>query len=211
MDRVLAEVTSLGWPGVINSVVVGLTAVAVVWIDKRWLTRALERDKAENQRQLEDLRADLGRRHTVHKLQFEMEFELYRELWKALVDLRNKAVVTPVLDRMPKEKTTVEVYNERFEEARTAFNNLNRLFREHHPFYHHSVTQTADSMLSECRSYLELVGRTLRNSRSWTKEHPSDMYDSANELQRKMSDLADRIEEAIRQRIGLLHEARLVE
>jgi hypothetical protein len=148
---VLAGAADSGCFEAINSAIVGVTAVAVVWIDKWWLTRALEKEKAETQRQLEALRAELGRRHTVHKLQFEMEFQLYRELWKALVDLRAKAIVTPVLDRMPAEKDISDVYEERFEEARKAFNCAKRLFHDHRPFYHESVTQVAESVLSECQ------------------------------------------------------------
>jgi len=42
--------------------------------------------------------------NTEQELQLKKEFQLYGELWKALVDVRKTAIITPTLDIMPKDK-----------------------------------------------------------------------------------------------------------
>ena len=66
------------------------------------LTRKLQAQKHEHDKQLESLKSKLGKKNTVHKLQFEKEFQLYGELWKALVNVRKIVIITLVVDKMPK-------------------------------------------------------------------------------------------------------------
>lgn len=144
--------------------------------------------------------------NTKQKLQLEKDFQLYGELWKALVDVRYSAIITPTIDIMPRGKSPYDVYKERFENAVDAFNKANNLFEYHRPFYHDDVGKITGDFLSQCRGYIRSVARMLRSGRFDDKLH-----DKADELLEKIPKAIDEIEEAIKRRIGLLREAEIVE
>jgi len=57
------------------------------WLGKIWASRILEKDRAKYKTQVESFLEDLRTCHNkelfVHRLQFEKEFETYKNLWKA--------------------------------------------------------------------------------------------------------------------------------
>lgn len=144
--------------------------------------------------------------NTKQKLQLEKEFQLYGELWKALVDVRSTVVITPFLDKMPKDKSPYDVYKDRFEIAADAFDKANDLFKYHRPFYHDDVSKITGDLLSRCRGYIKSVARMLRSGR-----FDDELHDKADELLEKIPKAMDEIEKAIKRRIGLLREAEIVE
>jgi hypothetical protein len=68
---------------ILTPIVIGLAA----WLGKVWAGRILEMDRAKYTTIMENILADLRTRDTkelqVHRLQFEKEFEVYKELWTA--------------------------------------------------------------------------------------------------------------------------------
>jgi len=149
----------------------------------------------------------VNKKLTIHKLQFEKEFQLYGELWKALVAVRKTAVITPTIDdRMPKVKLSCDVYRERYYIALDAFNKAKNLFEDHRPFYHDDVSKITKDLLSQCRGHIESVGRMLKSGKFDDK-----LYDEAEELLKKVPEAIDEIEKVIKGRIGLLQKAKIVE
>jgi len=193
------EVIKLIVTGGIGAAIIGIIGKVVV-------DRKLQKQKAEYDKQLESLKSKLGKKNTVHKLQFEKEFQLYGELWKALVDVRSTATITPSLDIMPKDQPHYDVYKGRFESAADAFNKANDLFKYHRPFYHDDVSKITEDLLDQCRKYIRKVERVLSSEKFDDK-----LFDSADELFEKMTEAINKIEEAIKRRIGLLQEAEIVE
>ncbi len=139
------------------------------------------------------------------KLQLEKEFQLYGELWKALFDVRSTVVITPTLDIRPKEKSTFDNYSERYDIAVVAFNKANRLFNNHRPFYHDDVSEITKNILSQCRKYMLEVAQMLR-----TEKKTAELFGSADDLFKKITEAINKIEETIKQRIGLLQEAEII-
>jgi cytochrome c556 len=185
----------------------GGTGAAIIGIiGKVLVDRKLQKQKAEYDKQLESLKSKLQRKNTVHKLQFEKEFQLCEGLWKALVDVRKTAVITPTLGIMPKDKSPYDVYRERYETAVNAFNEAKNLFEDHRPFYHDDVSKITRDLLSQCRGYIGDVGRMFKS------EHFDDeLDDKADKLLKKVPEAIDEIEKVIKGRIGLLQEAEIVE
>jgi tetratricopeptide (TPR) repeat protein len=144
--------------------------------------------------------------NTKQKLQLEKEFQLYGELWKALVDVRKTAVITPTLDIMPKDKSPYDVYKERYEIAVNAFNEAKNLFEDHRPFYHDDVSKITRDLLSQCRGYIRSVGQMLKS-----ENFDEELHDKADELLKKVPEAIDEIEKVIKGRIGLLQKAEIIE
>jgi len=184
----------------------GLGGAIVSIVGKVVIDRKLQNQKADQDKQLASLKSQLEKKNTVHKLQFEKEFQLYTELWPALYDVKSKSVITPIVDAMPEGKSSKEVYEERFKSAADAFNRANALFIEHRPFYHEDVSDATEGILGECKTYILKVKRKLSD-----EEIDSKTYDAAEELFTKLSGAMDNIEKKIQKRIGLLQEAKIVE
>jgi len=93
MENIIAEQTmnnSSALGEALKLVVSGGVGAAIIGLlGKLWVDRKLDREKANYERELENLKAKLAQKHTIHKLQFEKEFSIYLELWKALVRLRD--------------------------------------------------------------------------------------------------------------------------
>jgi hypothetical protein len=84
------------WPDYISIPLSGIGATTIVvglaaWLGKIWAGHILEKDRAKYQTSMETLLADLRTANTkellVHQLQFQKEFEVYKELWTAALGL----------------------------------------------------------------------------------------------------------------------------
>ncbi|HDL02120.1 MAG TPA: hypothetical protein ENH23_07795 [candidate division Zixibacteria bacterium] len=192
---------------VLKLIVAGGFGGAVTYCIGNWfVSKKLQAQKHEHDKQLESLISKLGKKNTVHKLQFEKEFQLYGELWKALVDVRSTATITPFIDVMPKDQAHYDVYKDRYASAAAAFNKANNLFKYHEPFYHDDVSKITEDILYQCRKHIRKVERVLSSG-----EFDDKLFDSADELFEKMIEAINEIEKAIKVRIGLLQEAEIVE
>lgn len=143
----------------------------------------------------------VNKKLTVHKLQFEKEFRLYGELWKALVAVRKTVIVTSTLEIMSKDK-----FEEKYKKAVDAFNKAKNLFEDHRPFYHDDVSKITKDLLSQCRKHIRSVGKMLKS-----EEFDENLHDKADKLLEKVPEAIDEIEKAIKRRIGLLQKAKIFE
>ncbi len=135
------------------------------------------------------------------KPQLEKEFQLYGELWKALVDVKSSIIITPTLDRKQKSQSFYDLYNDRYKTAVDAFNKANQLLEYHRPFFHDDVCKITDEFLGQCRGYIRSVARMLKS-----ENFDENLHDKADELLEIIPKAIDEIEKAIKVRIGLLPE-----
>ena len=142
--------------------------------------------------------------NTEQHLQLEKEFQLYGELWKALVDVRSSIIITPTLDRMPKEASLCDVYRDRCNIAIDAFNKAKNLFESNRPFYHDNVSRVTKEFLGRCRGYIFKVQRALD-----ANKFDDRLHDEADELCGIIPKATDEIEKAIKIRIGLLPKSKI--
>jgi tetratricopeptide (TPR) repeat protein len=173
---------------------------------KTELGKKLQAQQHDHDEQLEFLKSKLEKKDTIHKLQFKKEFELYGELWKALVAVRKTAIITPTLDHKPKGKPTVDVYSERFAIAADAFNKAKNLFEDHRPFYHDDVSKITRVLLRQCRGYISNVSKMLSS-----EKRTIELCEEADELLKRVPEAIDEIEKVIKLRIGILQKAEIVE
>ena len=179
----------------------GIGAAIIGIIGKVFVDRKLQEQKAVYDKQLESLKSELGKKNTVHKLQFEKEFQLYGELWKALVVVRKTVVIG--LDLETSDKLS---YEKQYEKAVGAFSKAKNLFEDNRPFYHDTVSKLTRELVHQCRKHLPKVDKMLKS-----KKDDDDLSDSAEELLKKVPKAIDEIEEAIQGRIEILQKAEIVE
>ncbi len=209
------EALQLILAGGIGGVIVGgiLTWIEKLVIDRKLeaqranYSKKLEEQKADYNKELEGLKSQLEKKNVVHRLQFETEFQLYKEFWKTLVDIRRTVRITPIIDKMPEGKQPLEVYKERWKKAADAFNNAGDFFDYNRPFYHNDVSTPAAELLSQCKSHLIKIQITLQRG----KRKGVDIYEENEKIAKMIHEAVDKIEDVIKGRIGLLQEAQIIE
>lgn len=130
--------------GIITTpVVVGLAA----WFGKVWAGRILEKDRAKYQTSMETLLADLRTTNTkellVHQLQFQKEFEVYKELWIAALGLARAGSHFRMLQNGPPSSP-----DEVRQTLKTSYTRLRDTVFDNRPFYEPDVYEVAKAMLN---------------------------------------------------------------
>jgi hypothetical protein len=124
-------------------VVVGLAA----WLGKVWAGRILEKDRAKYQASMETLLADLRTTNTkellVHQLQFQKEFEVYKELWIAALSLARAGSNFRTLQMGPPPSP-----DEIRQEIEASYGRLRDTVFDNRPFYEPEVYEIAKAMLN---------------------------------------------------------------
>jgi hypothetical protein len=69
--------------GIAVAIMFGLSS----WLGKVWAGRILQTEKVKFEKELERIKAEYAKKHTVHRLQFQKEFDLYEKLWESLVNM----------------------------------------------------------------------------------------------------------------------------
>jgi len=185
----------------------GIGAAIIALLGKLWLDRKLELERASYGKELENLKAKLAQKHTIHKLQFEKEFSIYLQLWEGLVKLKDAAVyLKPGLQITSKDETT----DQREERKRKAFwdsyGEVVRLVELNKPFYTETVYKEASSLLKvawDTPGYYAMFGRE--------QEPVKVVYEKMKTAVGQMTDAIDKIEVSIRNRIGSISKAEIIE
>ncbi len=194
--------TSLGG----GAIVLALSA----WLGKVWANKILESDRARYQKEIEELRAKYRREveeklellrdrlekgQFVHKVQFETEFRIYRELWQKLSKVRNAALrLRPVLDTMPPGKTADQVRKERYADLADTFNPFQEIVVGQEPFYSPKVFELVRELSKVIRSEASDYAHVDAN-------RGPEYWNEAEENATKIADHSDKICAAIRERI----------
>jgi len=167
----------------------GITATAIImflssWLGKVWANRILEQDKAKYRIQVDTLLQDLRTRGSkelfVHKLQFEKEFEVYKELWEKVLVLGRAGKNFRTLTTGP-SKSLEDVYND-FSDAH---NVLNKLVYGNRPFYAPKIFDLSKKLMNAACDVASSVKR---------QELFEQRDNRSEEIVEKMIKLGDSIE-----------------
>ena len=127
--------------GISSPLVIGLSLI----FGKFWAARILEKDKVKYQTKIEtllhEMRTSGAKELLVHRIQFEKEFEVYKHLWKAALELCRAANHFRMLQLGP---------GEGIDSARTkieqAWSGLKDAVFDNQPFYVNQVYEIAKRM-----------------------------------------------------------------
>jgi len=143
----------------------GITATVIIislssWLGKVWASRILEQDKAKYKIQvdtlLEDLRTKEKKELFVHQLQFEKEFEIYKQLWEKVLVLGRAGTHFRSL-----QMEALKPVEERFDAFRNAYNSLNELVYFNRPFYAPKIFDLSKRLLDTAANVAGSVKRQL--------------------------------------------------
>ncbi len=188
----------------------GITATAIIislssWLGKVWANRILEQDKAKYKIQvdtlLEDLRTKENKELFVHQLQFEKEFEVYKQLWeKVLVSGRAGTHFRSL--QMGPLKPVEKV----FDDFSNAFNALNELVYCNRPFYAPKIFDLSKRFLDAAADVVSSVKKQnlLERENNGSDETANKLIKLDNNIETNLDNaniLVGEICNAIRERI----------
>jgi hypothetical protein len=186
---------------VMAPVIVGLAA----WLGKIWAGRILEKDRAKYQTSMETLLADLRTTNTkellVHQLQFQKEFEVYKELWIPALGLARAGSNFRTL-QMGRPASPDEIR----QEIEASYGRLRDTVFDNRPFYEPEVYEIAKAMLNGLgevvrkRQHLE----RLEQQESKSDEQVEKACSMDEEIEQKLNEINDLLEKlctSIRSRI----------
>jgi len=150
-------------------------------------------------RRIETLKTSLQQRLTVHKLQFEKEFEVYKEIWSRLCQLGDiLRLLRPQADYSEPGKSYDETIADRLRKAVVEGNKLIDLTEANRPFYGAEIYRLLTEMNRLVK--VEIVDVKYRGD-------PKSTYweDGATTIKNYLAK-AEAISDAIRNRIGNMNE-----
>jgi hypothetical protein len=85
---------------------------------------------------LEKLKGKVSQENYIHQLQFEKEFDIYKQLWESLADIKNYiALLRPEMDYAVEGKSHDEVVKDRLKHIAELKNKHIEMFEKNKPFY----------------------------------------------------------------------------
>jgi hypothetical protein len=145
METMSLSLSDLALFGGVQVVLTGL----VTWLGKVWLNRIHERDKKLVLEHVETLKAGLAATNQrlqavldkglhVHRVQFDTEFEAYRDVWDSVIEVSNAALkLRPAMDCLPENREAERRHRlQEFDDANRAF--AQKVYKMR-PFYDESV------------------------------------------------------------------------
>lgn len=133
----------------------------------------------------------------VHKIQFEEEFQVYKDLWPELIKLRNIThQLRPMVEFKKASKTDDEIRIEKGNEFNATFKYCVVIFEENKPFYPEDIFNEVESIIKISK----------REAIEWQHMPPreSKYYRNAEKNMDEIIAKIDNVCLQIRDRIGLL-------
>jgi hypothetical protein len=161
---------------------------------------ATKEDIAIITREMESVKLDHVKATHVHKLQFETEFQAFKEIWEKLLSLRNATLsLRPIVDTLTSSKEEKEERKKkRLHDFSTTFYAFRDTAENNKPFYPIVLWTELDELIKLV--YKEAVGYSYGDPIEDFKSYWKDSQENFNQIIQKV----DKICEVIRDRIDKL-------
>lgn len=160
---------------------IGLSLWGRVWVNKK---------KAQQDQRIEELKLSLLKEQTIHKLQFEKEFEVYDYLWMKIAHLKKHTAI--LYDKLDAPNIKKE-----FAKFLITWEDVKETINIRAPFISKEVYKI-------CQAILKLAAS------AFDAEKPPQKSE-LGKIKKEIANLSSKVEEAIRERIKNIGEAKLIE
>lgn len=167
------------------------------------ITDKVEGVKSQYQSQIETLRAKLDKGKYAHQRQYDLELEVYKSLWKELVELREAtASLRPVMDSsLGDGETEEDRKRDRGKRFFDAFTPLGKTIEQNRPFY-------SPEVWAKVHALRELAWKEALDYRFSDPDRDFEQYwGKAEKNLTAIKEMSDDICDSIRLRINHLNEA----
>ena len=133
----------------------------------------------------------------IHKMQFEKEFEVYKELWENIVDLKfHASLLRMKLTYSDGNETEKQRKEKKLTEFSSAYDRCLKTFEKNKPFYPKEVYDQLAKLI--------MIAYNESHEYKYDNIEMEEYWKNANENKMQILNLANVICEKIRDRIGLI-------
>jgi hypothetical protein len=148
------------------------------------------------QRKLQELKRISEKQLHIHRLQFDKEFEIYLEIWKELVELRDISIkLRPEADMQDPKLSYEEVIKQRLDKAIKIGNSIIQKVENNRPFYSSEIYESLNEVIKLVRTEITEVQFGDRFTKEYWEEGKINIS--------KLLSTTDVVCEKIRNRIGI--------
>lgn len=181
----------LGSVGVGGAIVAGLSS----WLGKVWADRLMAKETAKFREDLERLTKQLERKNYVSKVRFDAEFAIYQELSKVFFDVvvaQNDLFTYYQFDvSLPDKTAQQELYKQRYETARLAYNSAIASLHKNSPFIDKDFFERFNDILRNIKLQLfHYPSFYVAEDAAETKRECQKLFD---ECSKRTNEIADRM------------------
>ena len=153
----------MGWESFVGG---GLTVGTIIfglssWLGKVWASHILEKDKVKYKIQIDTLLQDLRTKNSkelfVHKVQFEKEFEVYKDLWGRVLHLARKGKQFRFI-----QTGNTKPPNEAYSDYALAYKVLSDKVFSNQPFYEPDIFDLCKNLLDAAYSITKSLQKKER-------------------------------------------------
>ena len=180
------------------------------WLGKVWAGRILEQDRARYRREVDidlaALRGRIERLQFIHKLQFETEFNAYRDLWSNLLVFRRTVLqLSPAVRILDKQEDRIAAYHQILMKAIEAYNTFSKTHHSHKPFIAQSVYDNTAKFIQSVEGLLQLdldeAEKDVHEFVSAIAAEDEETFIAKVKAFRETASIADDVCNAIRERV----------
>ncbi len=189
---------------------------AIKWIIDTLLNRRRDRKQRDFARETEErqknlskdiegLKAEYAKKQTIHKVQFETEFNIYKDLWKHLLEISN--LTTTIDPYVSSGRDTAEKKNlcsKKIIETMALVTKTGDIVGGNMPFYSTEIFELCNELTSQCLNHLTAL------MDKFDRGVYTDKIGAAL-LEEIVSPILRQIRTAIRKRIDFIEETEEVE
>jgi len=175
----------IGWSVLLSAIVSALLGVGAGIVTSIVRIRLYEKEREKTERQL-----------FVHRLQFEKEFELYKELWSLIVELKGAIILLIPSKSLENSHSASNRYDPmvKIEHVRQKFEKYQKLTFLNYPFFYPAIYESAMALQAILLERLTYGGEVAFEHREWPENENN---------YRKMDEEIDSIGGLIQERIML--------
>ncbi|WP_047691630.1 hypothetical protein [Vibrio sp. ZOR0018] len=181
-------------------------AALFAFISKIWISRIVETNKAELQKDLLSLKKELDSTNKkldaelqsatyISQVQLEHEYKVYRDIWASLVELKSATMhLRPFMDYVDPNQSQEDRIRERLQPFVVKFNEMYKVLEHNKPFYPQDIYEALDRVCEKCRH--ESIDS------EYIECNNAEYYKEAQTNRREIIDLISSACDAIRNRLN---------
>ena len=173
---------------------------------KNWVNKKKSEIEKSMNKELEEIKSALSKEQLIHKLQFEKEFDIYEKLWARLIIFENVTRrYIAILSFFEPKKDLDETQKKMLQKYNGAFGDIEKTISISKPFYSVQVYKYTDELLNAAHS------KVISSQFISYEKEPKKYLNEFKKYNKEIKKIIDNIEEAIRERIRNIGEAKLIE
>ena len=173
--------------------------IVALWEYYRW------KKNKKDTKDIERLKAEYAKRQTIHRVQFETEFNIYKDLWRNMVKISEAITLLDAYISKSKDNPEEKQFCvEKIDETKDWIMEAHSFYFLNKPFYSKPIYILCEELIAHCFKQLEYLTNQFK------KQERTDKLGMVL-LSNVIGPIMTKIDEAIQKQIGFIKKAEIVQ